>query len=60
MTYTLTLCIGLFLGLCGQTREVDFPSYEACDRERQQQLPRVGKGYAICAPKGAVRRQVQT
>lgn len=53
--WTLTLCVGMFLAICGQTREVDFPDREACERERAYQVKHVGDGYAICAPKGAVR-----
>lgn len=50
--WTLTLCVGMFAGICGQTRAYDFPSYEACHTERKVQVPNMGKGYAICAPKG--------
>jgi hypothetical protein len=57
MTYTLTLCIGMFMSICGQLREADFPSYEVCDRERQAQVKRgIGSGYAVCAPKGALKQ----
>lgn len=48
---TLTLCIGMFLYGCGQTRTYDFPDYASCDRERQAQLKYVQGGYAVCAPK---------
>ena len=49
--YTLTLCIGITLGVCGQIRNFDFPSYEECDKERIKQIPYVRDGYAVCSPK---------
>lgn len=49
--YTLTLCIGIFLGVCGQAREFDYQDEAACQRARVQQLQMVGGGYAVCAPK---------
>jgi hypothetical protein len=55
VTYTLTLCIGMFMSICGQLRTADFPDYDSCNRERQAQLLRVGTGYAVCSPNGALR-----
>jgi hypothetical protein len=51
MTYTLTVCYGMFLAICGQVRTFDFPDTASCERERTEQLKRVGAGYAVCAPK---------
>jgi len=48
--YTLTLCIGITLGICGQIRKFDFQTYEECDKERIKQIPYVRDGYAVCAP----------
>lgn len=51
MTYTLTLCIGMWLATCGSVRTFDFPDRDSCERERAAQIKTVGSGYAICAPK---------
>lgn len=51
MTYTLTLCIHIWLSMCVQTRTFDFADRDACERERAAQLKVVGNGYAVCAPK---------
>jgi hypothetical protein len=48
--WTLTLCIGMFMAICGQVREVTFPDRESCERERAAQVRYVGDGYAVCAP----------
>jgi len=48
--YTLTLCIGITLGICGQIVKFDFPSYDECERERIKQIGSVRDGYAVCAP----------
>lgn len=56
MTYTLSLCIGMFLAICGSERSFDFPDRESCERERVQQLKIVGGGWAICAPKVAPKK----
>lgn len=55
MTYTLTICFGVFMAICGQQRKIDFPDWHSCDRERQAQVRHVGNGWAICHPKGAMR-----
>jgi hypothetical protein len=55
MTYTLTLCIGMFMSICGQVRTAEFPDYESCNRERREQVARVGTGYATCTPNGTLR-----
>jgi len=48
---TLTLCFGMWFGLCGSLREFDYPIIEACERERVVQLKHIGAGYAVCSPK---------
>ncbi len=48
---TLTLCIGIFAGMCIQSREYDFPDMQSCNIERQEQIKAVRNGYAVCAPK---------
>ena len=51
MTYTLVLCWGMFLATCGSVREYEFPSYEACDKERAVQMAAPVKPYyAVCRP----------
>lgn len=55
MTYTLTLCLGMFLGLCGQIREFDYPTAADCEAARSKVSEKtLGKGYAVCALKGKV------
>ncbi len=51
MTWTLTVCYGIFLAICGQLKYYDFPDWESCERERKEQIKRVGDGWAVCAPK---------
>lgn len=52
MTYTLTLCLGMFLGICGSAREFDFPDAASCESARSKVSQKaVGDGYAVCAPK---------
>jgi hypothetical protein len=51
--WTLTLCIGMFMAICGSVRTFDFPDRESCERERAAQLKIVAGGYAVCAPKAA-------
>jgi hypothetical protein len=48
--WTLTLCVGMFMTICGRVREAEFPDRESCERERTYQAPRVGSGYATCTP----------
>lgn len=52
MSYTLTLCLGMFLGICGQTRTYDYPTRAECEAAKAS-IPQksIGGGYAICAPK---------
>lgn len=57
MVYTLTLCIGMFLSVCGSVRTFDFPDRDSCERERAAQLRVVGGGYAICAPKNQPKKE---
>ncbi len=52
MTYTLTLCLGMWMGLCNQIRTYDFPTLAECNQGRQGITAQaIGNGYAICAPK---------
>ena len=52
MTYTLTLCIGIWLGLCGQYRTFDYSTLQECEKARDVFAAQpTGKSYAICAPK---------
>ena len=52
MSYTLTLCLGMFLGLCGQIRTHDFPTFAECEAAKAGISQKaIGGGYAICAPK---------
>ncbi len=51
MIYTLTLCFGMWGGMCHQIRHIDYPTAEACEKQRDKQLPSVRNGYALCAPK---------
>lgn len=53
MIYTLKMCIGMFLGMCGSISNVDFPSKQECLEAREQVVnsQALGKGYAICIPK---------
>jgi hypothetical protein len=52
MAYTLTLCIGMFLGLCGSVRTYDYPSLQECEKAKAGVPEKaIGDGYAICAPK---------
>lgn len=52
MAYTLIICAGMFLGLCGHVRKVDYPSADECNKVRVT-IPAgtIGKGYVICVPK---------
>ena len=52
MTYTLTLCLGMFFGLCGQVRTYDYQTRAECEAAKAD-FPQkaIGDGYAICAPK---------
>ena len=51
MTYTLALCLGMFLGMCGTRSTSEHPTYEACDKERQVQiaLKNPSLKYATCS-----------
>lgn len=50
--YTLFMCLGMFLGICGNVRQFDFNTIEQCEEQRKQ-VPKesIGKGYVICIPK---------
>lgn len=51
MTYTLTLCLGMFLGICGSGRSFEYPTHAECEQARLAVPARsIGSGYAICAP----------
>lgn len=49
--WTLTLCLGMFLGMCGSINKHDFKTKEECQEARNHAEKGVGGGYAICAPK---------
>ena len=52
MTYTLTACFGMWLGLCGTIKTFDYPSMKECEQARMSlSTQSIGAGYAICAPK---------
>ena len=51
MIYTLTICYGVFLAMCGQIRTYDFPDVASCERERAAQEKYIDNGHAVCAPK---------
>ena len=51
MTWVLTVCFGMTLGLCNQVREFSYPSQDACYRARESVLNQIGGGWAVCAPK---------
>lgn len=51
MIYTLVICYGVFLGICGQVLKYEYPSLEACERERAAIFAQPTKPYyAICRP----------
>ena len=52
MIYTLTLCLGMFLSICGQHKSYDYPNLQECERARDA-FPKevIGDGYALCVPK---------
>ena len=52
MIYTLTLCLGMFMSLCGQYRSYDYPTLQECERARDA-FPKavIGSGFALCVPK---------
>ena len=50
MTYTLTLCLGMFLSICGNIRTFDYPTQAECEKARDAISKKaIGDGYAICA-----------
>ena len=49
--WTLTMCMGVWLGICTQYVERDFGSAEACERERAYQAANARPAWALCAPK---------
>jgi len=51
MTYTLTLCLGMFLAICGSTQKFEFPTKQECEEARSKVNPKsIGDGFAVCAP----------
>lgn len=51
MTYTLTLCLGMFLKICGSYKEYEYPTKQECLEARTQvSIKTIGDGYAVCAP----------
>ena len=51
MIYELVICAGLFLGLCGHVRYVDFPNKKDCLEAQQSMKGQLGDGYSFCRPK---------
>ena len=51
MTWTLTLCIGIFLGVCGSRQVYDYSSQEDCYRAQKEAQARPNIAFAVCAPK---------
>jgi hypothetical protein len=51
MTWILTACFGITMGLCGQHRTFEYATQADCYQARESVLPQVGKGWAVCAPK---------
>jgi hypothetical protein len=50
MIYTLTICFGMWMSLCGSVRTFEYPTLEDCDRARMTvPASAIGKGYAVCA-----------
>ena len=51
MTYTLALCLGMFLGVCGMHSTSKHPTYEACVKERDAQVALKNQSlkYATCS-----------
>ena len=51
MTHTLTLCLGMFMSLCGSIKTFDYPTLAECEKARDAVSKKaIGDGYAICAP----------
>lgn len=48
--YTLVLCVGMFLGMCGSSSTYKFNTKEECVEARNHLEKSVGGGYAICVP----------
>jgi hypothetical protein len=54
--HTLILCFGMYFGGCVQIRELEYPTLEACEHEREAQLRGPNPPYyAICRPGKAAR-----
>ena len=52
MTYTLTLCLGMFMSMCGSIKTFDYPTQAECEKARDAISKKaIGDGYVICAPK---------
>lgn len=59
MTYTLTICLGMWLSICGNVVTIDYPSKSECEEARRTVPEKsIGNGYAICAPKGSLKSAV--
>lgn len=54
--YTLTLCLGMWAGICGQIRDYHFQTLQDC-QAAQATIPQssIGKGYALCIPSKQVK-----
>ena len=52
MIYTMTVCFGVFLSICGQVRQYDYPNLAECEKAKSSLSAKaIGDGYAICHPK---------
>jgi len=51
MTWTLTLCIGVFLGICGSRQHYDYPTEAACLTALKIAEARPAVAFGVCAPK---------
>jgi hypothetical protein len=52
MTYVLTVCLGMFTGICGTHTRFEYPTLTECETAKAGiSTKSIGTGYAICAPK---------
>jgi len=51
MTWILSVCFGMTLGICNQHREFEYQTQEDCYKARTSILSQIGDGHAVCSPK---------
>ncbi len=51
MTWILSVCFGMSLGLCNQMRDYEYKTQEDCYKARESILSQLGGGHAVCAPR---------